>query len=115
MTRLLMTTILALLAGQAAFAHSGGTDSAGCHHDRKRGGYHCHGSGRSSRSDLPTSAYQRTSVNDPRQRPTAQTMQARTNDRSPGEGASLRPNGKRAVRPRASATLCMPEGGVRWC
>ena len=22
--------------------HSGGTDSAGCHHDRKRGGYHCH-------------------------------------------------------------------------
>jgi len=22
--------------------HSGGTDTAGCHHDRKRGGYHCH-------------------------------------------------------------------------
>jgi len=22
--------------------HSGGTDSSGCHHDHKRGGYHCH-------------------------------------------------------------------------
>lgn len=22
--------------------HSGGTDKRGCHHDRKRGGYHCH-------------------------------------------------------------------------
>ena len=26
----------------AAFAHSGGTDKYGCHHDRKSGGYHCH-------------------------------------------------------------------------
>ena len=26
-------------------AHSGGTDSAGCHHDRRRGGYHCHNGG----------------------------------------------------------------------
>lgn len=25
-----------------AFAHSGGTDSNGCHYDHKRGGYHCH-------------------------------------------------------------------------
>lgn len=25
-----------------AMAHSGGLDSKGCHHDRKRGGYHCH-------------------------------------------------------------------------
>lgn len=24
------------------FAHSGRTDSSGCHHDRKNGGYHCH-------------------------------------------------------------------------
>ncbi len=23
-------------------AHGGGLDSLGCHHDRKRGGYHCH-------------------------------------------------------------------------
>lgn len=25
-----------------AFAHSGGRDAYGCHHDRKHGGYHCH-------------------------------------------------------------------------
>jgi endonuclease YncB( thermonuclease family) len=25
-------------------AHGGGLDASGCHHDRKRGGYHCHGS-----------------------------------------------------------------------
>jgi len=23
-------------------AHGGGLDKYGCHHDRKRGGYHCH-------------------------------------------------------------------------
>lgn len=35
-----------------AVAHSGRTDSSGCHHDRKHGGYHCHsgGSPRSSPS-----------------------------------------------------------------
>jgi hypothetical protein len=26
----------------SAFAHGGGLDRNGCHHDRKRGGYHCH-------------------------------------------------------------------------
>lgn len=25
-----------------AWAHGGGLDAHGCHHDRKRGGYHCH-------------------------------------------------------------------------
>lgn len=24
------------------YAHSGGTDKNGCHHDTKTGGYHCH-------------------------------------------------------------------------
>jgi hypothetical protein len=44
MRRLLACLITALMALSAttAFAHSGGTDSNGCHHDRKRGGYHCH-------------------------------------------------------------------------
>ena len=32
----------ALLWIGEAFAHRGGLDSLGCHHDRKRGGYHCH-------------------------------------------------------------------------
>jgi hypothetical protein len=26
----------------SAIAHPGGKDAAGCHNDRKTGGYHCH-------------------------------------------------------------------------
>jgi len=40
-----MKTIIAiaiLLAVGFAQAHSGGTDSQGCHRDHKLGGYHCH-------------------------------------------------------------------------
>lgn len=29
-------------SAQVSLAHSGGLDKKGCHHDRKRGGYHCH-------------------------------------------------------------------------
>lgn len=33
-------------------AHDGGLNAEGCHHDRNRGGYHCHrGGGALSRSD----------------------------------------------------------------
>ena len=32
----------ALAFSIGAFAHSGGTDKNGCHHDRKNGTYHCH-------------------------------------------------------------------------
>jgi hypothetical protein len=32
-----------LFTSSLALAHGGGLDSSGCHHDRKRGGYHCHG------------------------------------------------------------------------
>ncbi|AWM86845.1 YHYH domain-containing protein [Microvirga sp. 17 mud 1-3] len=32
--------ILATLG--TAYAHPGGLDRNGCHHDRKAGGYHCH-------------------------------------------------------------------------
>ncbi len=41
----LFSTILVFLAlGTVgdAIAHGGGLDTYGCHHDRKRGGYHCH-------------------------------------------------------------------------
>ena len=31
-----------LAASSAATAHSGGLNAAGCHNDRKNGGYHCH-------------------------------------------------------------------------
>ncbi len=30
------------LAPSLAFAHGGGLDGYGCHHNRKAGGYHCH-------------------------------------------------------------------------
>ncbi len=40
-TRALLAVIAWALACAAA-AHGGGLDQQGCHHDRKRGGYHCH-------------------------------------------------------------------------
>ncbi|TAM48242.1 MAG: YHYH domain-containing protein [Gammaproteobacteria bacterium] len=33
---------LCLLGTSGAWAHGGGLDSYGCHHNRKAGGYHCH-------------------------------------------------------------------------
>lgn len=41
MKKLLAVLCAALMAG-AVFAHSGGTDSQGCHYDRKTGIRHCH-------------------------------------------------------------------------
>jgi len=39
--RVAATSILAGCVGQG-LAHGGGLNAKGCHHDRKRGGYHCH-------------------------------------------------------------------------
>ena len=61
----MMTTQRAVLIGavvlvsqaidiQTASAHGGGLDADGCHHDRKRGGYHCH---RGPVSRAPAPAY----------------------------------------------------------
>lgn len=36
-----------LAAPHETAAHGGGLDRHGCHHDRKRGGYHCHRGGAS--------------------------------------------------------------------
>ncbi|WP_240325661.1 excalibur calcium-binding domain-containing protein [Sphingomonas mesophila] len=36
-----------LLPSARASAHSGGLNAEGCHNNRKTGGYHCHGGGRS--------------------------------------------------------------------
>jgi endonuclease YncB( thermonuclease family) len=46
----IIVTSLAFCAGtlmmsNAALAHPGKTNAQGCHNDRKRGGYHCHGGG----------------------------------------------------------------------
>ena len=38
----LIIALAMLLAGSAVLAHSGGTDSAGCHLNHKTGVYHCH-------------------------------------------------------------------------
>ncbi|MFT3997898.1 MAG: YHYH domain-containing protein [Asticcacaulis sp.] len=35
-------------------AHPGGLDSKGCHHDRKNGGYHCHGGPSANTTPAPT-------------------------------------------------------------
>lgn len=42
MKKLLLLTALLTTVASAALAHSGGTDSAGCHTNHKTGGYHCH-------------------------------------------------------------------------
>ena len=41
MKKLLAGFVFAVFAA-FAFAHSGGTDSRGCHWDHKTGTYHCH-------------------------------------------------------------------------
>jgi len=40
--------ILVFAASASAWSHGGRTNSEGCHSDRKNGGYHCHGGGKSS-------------------------------------------------------------------
>ncbi|WP_156408018.1 YHYH domain-containing protein [Ensifer sp. Root127] len=40
---LTISFLAAIVSGiTQAYAHGGGLDENGCHHDRKRGGYHCH-------------------------------------------------------------------------
>jgi hypothetical protein len=39
---LAILSVLAIALPSIAYAHSGGTDRNGCHHERKTGGYHCH-------------------------------------------------------------------------
>ncbi|WP_404924889.1 YHYH domain-containing protein [Nisaea sediminum] len=38
----ILLTAALMFFSEVASAHSGGTDSSGCHHNRKTGGYHCH-------------------------------------------------------------------------
>lgn len=42
MLRFALVLVCAVALSAPASAHSGGLDAKGCHHDRKRGGYHCH-------------------------------------------------------------------------
>ena len=43
---------LALVPG-LALAHPGGLNAEGCHNDRKRGGYHCHGATQAAARPAP--------------------------------------------------------------
>lgn len=47
---------IALGAAAPAFGHGGGLDKQGCHHDRKRGGYHCHRGGAPAAAWAPAAA-----------------------------------------------------------
>jgi len=38
----LIGAVIAAGLSRRAEAHGGGLDSLGCHHNRKKGGYHCH-------------------------------------------------------------------------
>jgi len=40
--RYLIAVILFIGSVLPGWAHGGGTDANGCHHDHKNGGYHCH-------------------------------------------------------------------------
>lgn len=40
--KLLLTAFFLVLFVPATLAHSGGTNSQGCHKNHKTGGYHCH-------------------------------------------------------------------------
>lgn len=37
-----VAAVLVAVFAVAAYAHGGGLDKKGCHHDRKTGTYHCH-------------------------------------------------------------------------
>ena len=37
-----LLSLAILAASSSAAAHSGGLNAAGCHNDRRSGGYHCH-------------------------------------------------------------------------
>jgi len=41
---------VSLMFPLAAWAHGGGLDAYGCHHNRKQGGYHCHRGAMAGRS-----------------------------------------------------------------
>ena len=51
---ILGVAIICPLTENPVNAHGGRTNAAGCHNDRKNGGYHCHNSGTSTTPSTPT-------------------------------------------------------------
>lgn len=69
-----------LLTPHALQAHGGGLDSLGCHHDRTRGGFHCHRGSLADRSFGSKSEAERalSSTRSTSQRPSGPTKQPST-------------------------------------
>jgi hypothetical protein len=62
MYKILTIVTFSLLLSNAAFSHSGRTDSSGCHYDHQNGGYHCHRSDKSittTRTRAPASIHKK--------------------------------------------------------
>ncbi len=53
MTRIIVAILLIVIVNPSV-AHSGRTNSEGCHNNRKTGGYHCHGSSTPKKSTYST-------------------------------------------------------------
>jgi len=89
-TPLIVFVALALGATAPAFGHGGGLDKQGCHHDRKRGGYHCHGGGGSAPAQSSWTAT-------PRARPASSSSWAPTSAAPAGGGAFANCSAARAA------------------
>ena len=64
-TQKIVYILLLLLFPISAFAHSGRTNSAGCHNNHKTGGYHCHGGGGGSGGTSSGSSYDYNKLKNP--------------------------------------------------
>lgn len=54
--------VLTVFVGPAVYAHGGGLNAAGCHNDRKNGGYHCHRGSRRTAAFLASPAKRKRAV-----------------------------------------------------
>lgn len=50
MNKFIFTIASILIFSVTTYAHSGGTNAQGCHHDHQNGGYHCHRSSETNQS-----------------------------------------------------------------
>lgn len=89
--------VLTALCAPPASAHGGGLDRHGCHHDRRNGGYHCHG-GASTTRDAAT----------PRRRPAQATYVDSYAPVSGRERAPVRDDSLRRQRPAPVAERYAP-------
>lgn len=61
-TKLCFFLLATVFLSTQLHAHGGGLNSAGCHNDRKNGGYHCHRSSSSSYSNSSSKSYSKSST-----------------------------------------------------